>query len=65
MICVGVLYLAMSSDIIIPNHIRSPCTRVCKIVDTICIGCNRSIEEIRKWTKYTDQERETIIKRVT
>lgn len=65
MICAGVLYQAMSSDTINPNHIKSPCIRVCKIVDTTCIGCNRTLEEIRKWTKYTDQEREIIIKRVT
>ena len=30
----------------------------------MCIGCYRTTEEITMWTKYTDEERETIIKEI-
>jgi len=26
----------------------SPCVGICKLEDTICIGCNRTIEEIKE-----------------
>lgn len=63
MIYVEGLYQKTSSDMITPNRILSPCIKVCKVLNRRCVGCGRTIEEITNWTKYTDVERETIIKR--
>ena len=29
--------------------IRSPCINTCKVKDGICIGCNRTLEEIKDY----------------
>lgn len=42
----------------------TPCINVCKIVDNICIGCNRTLDEIARWSKMTDNERSNIMKRL-
>lgn len=45
-----------------PRRIESPCVRVC-IVDgasSLCVGCWRTLEEIARWTRYTDTERGAI-----
>ena len=37
---------------------ESPCVRMCTLDDDdICIGCGRSLEEIKQWTTYTPFER--------
>jgi len=43
--------------------IETPCIKVC-IVDPatrLCRGCGRSIEEIGRWTSYSDAERKRIM----
>lgn len=43
--------------------IKSPCIRVC-ILDRdtrLCTGCGRSLDEINRWSKLTDDERDSII----
>ena len=44
----------------------SPCVRECKIDKQthICRGCGRSIEEIQQWSKYTDDQRMVVMKRL-
>jgi len=38
--------------------IKSPCVRMCTLDDDdICIGCGRSLEEIKQWNAYTPFER--------
>ncbi|MEN0652536.1 MULTISPECIES: DUF1289 domain-containing protein [Hyphobacterium] len=40
----------------------SPCIQVC-FVDPerqICVGCFRSMEELARWTRYSDAERAAI-----
>jgi uncharacterized protein len=46
-----------------PPPIQSPCTRVCTIdPDTDrCAGCGRTIEEIARWSRMTDDERRCIM----
>ena len=29
--------------------LSSPCIGVCKLVDDVCVGCDRTIEEISNW----------------
>ncbi|MFN9114771.1 MAG: DUF1289 domain-containing protein [Bacteroidota bacterium] len=37
----------------------TPCLKICKLdKDTeTCIGCGRSLEQIRDWVTYTEEER--------
>lgn len=43
--------------------IVSPCKKICKIVDTVCIGCGRTLEEITMWTKYNDSMKKEVKRR--
>jgi len=40
----------------------SPCIRVCKVHKDRCIGCGRTIEQIRLWSSYSHQQRQGIMK---
>ncbi|MBO6848560.1 MAG: DUF1289 domain-containing protein [Maricaulis sp.] len=43
--------------------IKTPCVKVC-FVDPkagLCVGCFRTMEELGKWTRYSDAEREQIM----
>jgi predicted Fe-S protein YdhL (DUF1289 family) len=44
---------------------QSPCIKLCKIKDDVCIGCKRTLEEIAQWSRLTDEQRQEIIERVT
>ncbi len=47
----------------IDNNIPSPCIHVCTHdTDDICMGCYRSLEEIRSWYKNSDEEKKQILK---
>ncbi|NOY51430.1 MAG: DUF1289 domain-containing protein [Chlorobi bacterium] len=44
------------------NKIKNPCIHVCtKDENGICLGCFRSIEEIRLWYNSSDDEKLKII----
>lgn len=46
-----------------PNNIPSPCIHVCvQDKNNVCIGCYRSVDEIRKWWKCSDEEKLQILK---
>ena len=46
-----------------PNNIPSPCIHVCvRDLGDICMGCYRSIDEIRCWYKFSDEEKIRTIK---
>ena len=40
----------------------SPCRGICKINSQTmtCFGCYRTLEQIKYWTKYTEEERRKI-----
>lgn len=42
----------------------TPCVSVCKIDKQTrkCTGCGRTIEQIKDWTKYSDQDRMNVMK---
>ena len=49
----------MSDSVWKRNEIESPCVKVC-IVDPktrLCMGCYRSMDEIRDWSRMTPAER--------
>ena len=35
----------------------TPCINVCKIIDSKCAGCGRTLNEIARWSTMTDIER--------
>jgi uncharacterized protein len=43
--------------------IETPCIRVCTVdPDTgVCVGCNRTLDEIAAWASYTHAERRAIM----
>lgn len=43
--------------------IESPCTRVCRIDRQrgLCEGCLRSLDEIARWTRMADDERQRVM----
>ena len=46
------------------KDIETPCIRVCKIINKVCIGCFRTDRQISDWVIYTDEERTKIIKEI-
>jgi predicted Fe-S protein YdhL (DUF1289 family) len=42
----------------------SPCINVCTLDQKsgLCMGCKRTVEEITRWTFYSDDERATIMR---
>ncbi|WP_087461824.1 DUF1289 domain-containing protein [Oleiphilus messinensis] len=42
--------------------IESPCIRRCTLdQDDVCIGCLRSLEEIKNWNKMSEAEKQLLI----
>ena len=42
--------------------IQSPCTRHCGLnTDGICVGCGRTVRELRIWSKCNDEEKKEIV----
>ncbi|MGB1237336.1 MAG: DUF1289 domain-containing protein [Pseudomonadales bacterium] len=45
------------------SRIKSPCVRKCCLDDSDhCLGCERSLTEIREWASYTEAQREVLFK---
>lgn len=55
-------YLDMTPE----EYLRTPCINVCKTKldkdELICKGCYRTLEQIKQWFSYTDQEKEEQLK---
>lgn len=45
------------------SPIKTPCVQLCFVDATaqICVGCFRTMEELGRWTLYSDAEREAIM----
>ena len=39
----------------------SPCDKTCRLHDDTCTGCQRSREEITRWTRMSDPERAAVL----
>ena len=47
------------------TNIKSPCNNICRLDEyKVCVGCKRTLDEIAKWSSYTEQEKLEIIKRL-
>lgn len=42
----------------------SPCTGRCTLDGEICIGCRRTISEIKSWHSLSDEQREVVLKMI-
>lgn len=45
--------------------VKSPCKFICTLENEVCIGCGRTREEISKWSKYTDEEKVKVLRRLS
>ena len=45
--------------------IKTPCRLVCRLEDNLCVGCGRSVDQIRNWSTYSDEQREQIISEIS
>lgn len=52
-----------TDDIWARNEIDSPCVKLCQIhpQTRLCIGCKRSIDEITQWSRYSAEQRRSIM----
>jgi predicted Fe-S protein YdhL (DUF1289 family) len=41
--------------------VPSPCIKVCRIDDGLCVGCKRTLDEIRDWMILSDYEQRKLI----
>ncbi|HXV24124.1 MAG TPA: DUF1289 domain-containing protein [Alphaproteobacteria bacterium] len=48
------------------TSVPSPCVSVCQIEESTgyCIGCRRTIDEIRDWIVMTPEEKRAVLARV-
>lgn len=46
-----------------PRPIATPCIKVCYVdgPSGLCLGCFRTLPEIARWGRLTDQERDTVM----
>ena len=43
------------------SKIVSPCVKICKVENELCIGCGRTTREIAEWFKASDKRKREII----
>jgi len=43
----------------------SPCVKVCRLEDGVCVGCRRTKQEIKLWARLSNQEKDGIVKRIS
>ncbi|VVM83864.1 hypothetical protein PS645_02416 [Pseudomonas fluorescens] len=42
--------------------VRSPCVNICALDEAdICTGCQRTVEEITRWSRMNNDERRTVL----
>lgn len=49
----------------VADKVRSPCVSICALDgDDVCIGCHRTGDEIMRWPRMTNDERQEVLKSV-
>ncbi|MFF7706933.1 DUF1289 domain-containing protein [Pseudomonas sp. NPDC007930] len=52
----------MMADTPIERPVRSPCVSVCALDEhDLCIGCQRSADEITRWGRMSNDERRQVL----
>ncbi len=42
--------------------VRSPCVNICALDEAdVCTGCQRTVEEITRWSRMSNDERRTVL----
>ncbi|RTL03103.1 MAG: DUF1289 domain-containing protein [Proteobacteria bacterium] len=41
--------------------VKSPCNKICKLESNVCIGCFRTLDEIKDWNILSNEEKLIII----
>jgi uncharacterized protein len=41
--------------------VPSPCIKVCRIEDGLCVGCKRTLDEIRDWMIMSEYEQNMLV----
>lgn len=46
--------------------VLSPCLSICRLTDdrSLCVGCFRTLDEIRDWSRATDAEKRAVWQRL-
>ncbi|QLQ12456.1 MAG: DUF1289 domain-containing protein [Brevundimonas sp.] len=46
-----------------PRSVATPCIQVCTVdgASGLCLGCRRSLAEIARWSRLSDEERDQIM----
>lgn len=44
--------------------VESPCVKICRLENGVCIGCKRTREEVAKWARFTDAEKLQVLQRL-
>ncbi len=54
---------SMSDKVWKRDEIQSPCIKICVVHPEarICTGCYRSIDEITRWSKMSNEDRATVM----
>lgn len=49
----------------VADKVRSPCVSICSLDEQeVCIGCQRTIDEIMNWSGMSDEERRKVLEKV-
>ncbi|WP_285360019.1 DUF1289 domain-containing protein [Pseudomonas sp. fls2-241-TYG-175] len=52
----------MSTESIVEKPVRSPCVSICALdEDDICTGCQRTVSEITRWSRMSNDERRVVL----
>lgn len=48
------------------NDVKNPCINVCRTDSNgICLGCKRSLNEIGDWSKYSNEEKSSVLEKIS
>jgi predicted Fe-S protein YdhL (DUF1289 family) len=44
--------------------VKSPCVKICRLESDTCVGCHRTVDEIARWMRMSDNERQAVVDRI-
>jgi hypothetical protein len=48
------------------SEVKNPCINVCRTdKNGICLGCKRSLEEIGDWSKYSNEQKISVLENIS
>jgi predicted Fe-S protein YdhL (DUF1289 family) len=46
------------------SPIESPCVSICRYEDEVCVGCNRTVDEVVEWYNMNDKQKQAVLNRI-